>query len=99
MTVARLESDCNWAAVQLLCGYSKGRVCGFLPFCICVTERKFMCPTQNEAKQYQNIQLWGREGLQQVHARFVAHALKTPEPPTSFQQSPFLGKVRKAHGL
>ena len=61
MTVARLESDCNWAAVQLLCGYSKGRVCGFLPFCICVTERKFMCPTQNEAKQYQNIRIWSRK--------------------------------------
>ena len=63
-------------------------------------KHKSVCPTNNEAKQYQNIRLWGRESLQQGPARrFVAHALETPELPTSFQQSPFLGKVREAHEL
>ena len=58
-----------------------------------------MCLTFSEAKQYQNVGVWSRE-------RFIAGPckemgglyLKNPELPESFQQNPFIGKVREGHG-
>ena len=56
-------------------------------------------PTHSEAKQYQNVGVCSRE-------RFIAgpcketggSCLKNPELPESFQQSPFVGKVREGRG-
>ena len=63
-----------------------------------VTEHKSLCPTHNEAKQYQDIGVWRRE-------KFVAGPCKktgglnrefglNPKLPESCQQSPFIRKVR-----
>ena len=42
-------------------------------------------PTHSEAKRYQNVRVWSREGLLQGPAkRQVAHALKNPKLPKSF---------------
>ena len=64
-----------------------------------VIKHKSVCPTHNEAKRYQNVRVWSRE-------RFTAGPCKetggpcfrNPELPERFQQSPFIGKVREAHG-
>ena len=67
-----------------------------------VTEHKSLCPTHNEAKQYQDIGVWRRE-------KFVAGPCKktgglnrefglNPKLPESCQQSPFIAKVRVGHG-
>ena len=57
---------------------------------------KFMCLTNSEAKQYQNVMVWNREILLQDHAsRWATQALTTPKFPDSFQQSPFLGKGKE----
>ena len=62
----------------------------------CVLQRKSVCPTHSEAKQYPNVGVWNRE-------RFIAgpckemggSCLKNPKLPESFQQRPFIGKVRE----
>ena len=64
-------------------------------------EHKSMCPTYSEAKQRWNVWAWSRqrfiaEPLQSK--RQVIHTLKIPELPESFQESPFMGKVRLGHG-
>ena len=56
---------------------------------------KSMCPMHSEAKEYQKYQFGTEEGLLQGPAR---RCLKNPKFPESFQQSPFLGKVREGCG-
>ena len=62
-----------------------------------VTECKFMCPTDNEAKRYRNVGVWSRE-------RFIAGPgketgdlcpSKNPKLPEEFQHSMFKGQVRE----
>ena len=64
---------------------------------IYVIECKSVCLLHSEAKQYQSIGIWSRErftaGLQK---ELGGSCLKIPKLPQSFQQSPFLGKVREA---
>ena len=63
-----------------------------------VTEHKSLCPTHNEAEQYQNIGVWRRE-------KFIAGPCKETgglnmefglnlKFPESCQQSPFIRKLR-----
>ena len=63
---------------------------------ICIPDAR-MC-TWCEAKQNQNAGVWNREKFIAGPCKEMGHALKTPELPKRFQQSPFLGKTRKESG-
>ena len=58
-----------------------------------------MCPMSSKAKGYQNIGVWSRERFIEGPCKEMAGScLKNSELLESFQQSPFLGKVREGRG-